>query len=206
MDESLKDKIIELADIARTCPDNLQEKCFELLLSDFLNSRYKDAQPLPPDEPNAIPDDSENNNDDGSSNSGRELKESDVHLKVKKFLPKYELEFAALNDLFYIEDNHVCQLGEALKSTKASEVQIHIALLQSLQNAIDSGDFRFNGEDVRKECGVRKCYDQTNFTANFKNNAKLFERFEKYNRMSPLISLSEQGKSELAKLIKSMQA
>jgi hypothetical protein len=37
----LKKVVAEFADIAKTCPENLQQKCFELLLSDYLEFIYK---------------------------------------------------------------------------------------------------------------------------------------------------------------------
>lgn len=39
MADDLKTRVLELAEIAKACPDNLQEKCFELLLQDLLRSQ-----------------------------------------------------------------------------------------------------------------------------------------------------------------------
>ena len=92
-----------------------------------------------------------------------------------------------------------------LKTTKASESQIRIALLHSLLKGLHTGDFEFNGESVREEAQVRKCYDQANFAAVFKNNKELFEGFAKYSKTSPIIRLNADGKSKLAEVIKDLQ-
>jgi hypothetical protein len=59
-------------------------------------------------------------------------------------------------------------------------------------------------ESAREEASTRKCYDKNNWSANYSNNATLFD-FEKYSRQVKVITLSEQGKTELAKIIKELQ-
>ena len=44
--------------------------------------------------------------------------------------------------------------------------QIRISLLHSLYNAIKTGEFQANIENVREECRDRKCYNGANFAAN----------------------------------------
>ena len=72
-------------------------------------------------------------------------------------------------------------------------------------NGMHSGEFEFNGEEVREECQLRKCYDAANFTATFKNRKEFFEDFTKYNKKSPIIYLSSEGKLELAEVIRQLQ-
>jgi hypothetical protein len=50
MADDLKERVPELAAIAKECPENLQTKCFELLLEDLLASRAGrvPAKPAPP--------------------------------------------------------------------------------------------------------------------------------------------------------------
>ena len=86
-----------------------------------------------------------------------------------------------------------------------AECQIRVALLQSLKNALSSGEFEFDGEAVRAEVEMRKCYDPTNFTAHFKNNKSLFEGFDKYDKKSPKVKLSSEGRVALAAAIKQLQ-
>ena len=59
-------------------------------------------------------------------------------------------------------------------------------------------------EAVRTECRDRKTLDSTNFAANYKNNASLFD-FEKFDRETKALRLAEDGRKELAQLIKELQ-
>ena len=120
-------------------------------------------------------------------------------------MEKQELSLGDLNELFYKEGGQIKPLFEDLKTTKASESQIRLGLLSALRGAIQNGEFEFNGEDVRQQCELRKTYDSTNFKANFRNNKRLFDKFENYDKENPTIRLSEDGRAELAKLIKELQ-
>jgi hypothetical protein len=46
-----------------------------------------------------------------------------------------------------------------------------------------------------------KCYDRSNFTTKFKNSAGYFDGFDKYDKASPIVRLSEDGRAALANLI-----
>ena len=72
-------------------------------------------------------------------------------------------------------------------------------------NGMHTGDFEANGESVREEAQVRKCYDAPNFTTHFKNSKELFEGFSKYSKASPMLKLSAAGKAKLAEVIKELQ-
>ncbi|MGA2171751.1 MAG: hypothetical protein ABSG82_01890 [Sedimentisphaerales bacterium] len=207
MSEKLKQKIMEIVAIAKDCPENLQEKCFELLLADYL-------QQLRPKEPSAgeegkhpkLTGDKEKKEGENTPTPQQEdITETDLHVKARQFLKKSGLTVKDINQLFYKEEGNFKPLYDDLKTTKASESQVRIALLHSLLHGMHAGDFEFNGESVRAEMQVRKCYDLTNFAANFRNSKELFEGFSKYNKTCPTIKLSTEGKAKLAEVIKEMQ-
>jgi len=191
-------KVREFVEIAKLCPDNLQEKCFEVLLSKHLDQ----IQGKPVDD-SAIGD--QGGEDGAREVSQEDLSGSNLHVKAKRFLKNNKLAIEHINQIFYKEGDRILPLYDDLRSTKASECQIRIGLLIALKNAIQNGNFQFSGEVVREECGIRKCYDQNNFAANFKNNTELFEGFEKYKKQLPIIQLSSEGKAKLAELIKELQ-
>ena len=58
-------------------------------------------------------------------------------------------------------------------------------------------------EAAREEANTRKCYDMNNWSNNYTNNAELFD-FERYSRKVQTITLSNEGKKELANLVKEM--
>jgi hypothetical protein len=194
----LKDKVLEIASIAKGCPENLQEKCFELLLKDFL-----EKQSSPP--PAALEEQVVVDSQKGAEAQQEDLSEKDLHLKTRKFLQSNKLRMDHINQIFYKEGDKILPLYDDLKTTKASESQLRIAMLQALKNGMHSGEFEFNGEEVREECQLRKCYDAPNFAANFKNNKDYFEDFTKYKKKSPVIRLSTEGKSALAVVIGELQ-
>lgn len=200
----LKAQIAEFAAIAKGCPDNLQEKCFELLLAHYLDRRPLAGEPAPrPEERAPAPDAETPARESPSLPRGQEdIARSDIHLKAMKFLERYALTIEDVNQVFYKEGDQILPLYEDLKTTKTSECQLRIALMLAFRSALNTGDFVFNGEAVRAECQTRKCYDAPNFAAHFRRNAELFDGFEKYESSAPQVRLSEHGRKALAELIK----
>src|SRR5581483_2030334 len=207
--EDLRSQVLELAKIAEECPEPLRLKCFELLLSDYLENRRKLSESKTdestvdaasdrhePDPSAATPPAAEGNEEIGNS---------DLHVKARRFLERYGVTMEQLNNFFYKESGQIRPLFEDLRTTRTAESQIRIALLQALQNGITSGEFQFDGERVREECQLRKCYDRGNFSANFKNNAQLFDGFDKYEKQASTIRLSDEGRKELAQVMKELQ-
>ena len=208
MNEKLNKKVAEIAAIAKKCPENLQEKCFELLLKDFLDTQKSaEARKKPPPAPHVEEPtmDLNKNDSDKSTPKQEEFSEKDLHVKAKRLLNTHGLSVAHINQLFYKEGDKILPLFDDLRTMKASESQLRIAMLQALQNGISSGDFEFDGEEVRQEAQVRKCYDAINFATNFKNNKELFENFKSYKKTSPKIHLSTAGKSVLVEVIQNLQ-
>jgi hypothetical protein len=207
MSEKLKQKIMEFVALAKDCPENLQEKCFELLLADHLQQLRPKASGDAEDRKGKKTAGDEDKKEDGDKKTPRQedIAETDLHVKARQFLKKSGLTVEHINQLFYKEEGNFLPLYDDLKTTKASESQIRIALLHSLLKGLHTGEFEFNAESVRDEAQVRKCYDKANFAAHFKNNKELFEGFTKYNKTSPTIRLSGDGKARLAEVVKDLQ-
>ena len=209
----MKEKILELAEIAKACPENLQTICFELLLKDYLSSRESKQGAKPSDsgspEPAAITSDTstEVREPVALEDLGRgqdDLSDSDLHVKTRRFLEKYDLKLSQLNNLFYKENGHILPLYDDLKTTRVAESQMRVALLLALRHALDTGDFECTVQAVRDDCEARKCYDVNNWGNNFKNNGTLFD-FGTFNKSITTLRLSERGKKELADLISELQ-
>lgn len=201
MNNELKEKVLSFVEIAKECPENLQEICFELLLSNYLNS----SSDTPPESDKKSKDGNGDNPPELDPPAQNDILESDLHVKAKQFLKKSGLTIDNINQILYRENDEFLPLFDDLKTIKSSESQIRICLIHSLINGIKTGDFEFNGEEVRNETQIRKCYDMANFSTNFKNNKDLFENFEKYYKKFPNMKLSSKGKDELAKTIKELQ-
>jgi len=204
--KGLKEKILEFASIAKACPENLQEKCFELLLSNFLTEQNPEPKHKREKPSGEVEQEKPKDNGEKATESKQEdIQERDVHVKVKALMKKEGITIEQINNIFYKENGELKPLYDDLKTTKAAESQIRISLLTALRNAIQNGDFQFNGEDVRKETQVRKCFDATNFAVNFKNKKSLFDNLEKYDKNKPLVNLSSDGKTRLSEIIKELQ-
>jgi hypothetical protein len=206
--KKLKERVLELASIAKECPENLQQICFEVLLKHELLPKGAPPPNVPPKPPEvAEPERSKQEPKsvvESAANSQDDLSSADLHLKVRRFLEKGDLSVDHLNQLFYKEGDAILPLYDDLKTVRTSESQIRITILQCLLNAIRTGDFQTTVEAAREEATTRKCYDKNNWGNNYSNNAALFD-FDKYTRNVKTITLSDQGKTELANVIKELQ-
>jgi hypothetical protein len=114
----VKENILEIAEIAKACPENLQTICFELLLKDYLSSRAPEregksdsAEPAKrTSEPNTeVP---EPATTEGLGKGQDDLSEGDLHVKARHFLKKYDLRLSQLNNLFYkLESTEFAPIG-----------------------------------------------------------------------------------------------
>lgn len=209
--EDLKKELKKIVDITKECPENLQQSCFGILLRDFLESRKRDegkGKELPdtaakkPKE--TSPEHKVTATTEVANGQGSDITPSELHVKARKFMEKYSISIEQLNQIYYKEGDKILPLFDDLKTTRTSESQIRVALLIALVNALSSGEFDANVEEVRAECQTRKCYDMNNWSNNFRNNASLFD-FGKYKKGLKAVRLSETGKKELAVLIKELQ-
>ena len=201
MSKDLLAKVREFVGIAKECPQHLQEKCFEVLLADYLSSSRPPYAATKP--PAATADEAPKEKPPAPEQA--DIQETGLHIKARKFLAKYSVSVGDLNQILYREGDQFLPLYEDLKTTRAAESQIRVGLLHALVSGLQTGEFQFDGEEVRKECQQRKCYDAANFTANFKNNASLFDGFSRYAAKSPTIRLSHNGRQELAELIRELR-
>lgn len=199
----IKEKIKELAEIAASVPENLQAICFEILLRDHLASIANERRP-PKTVPSETSEASMSVPSEEQENAQVDIASSDLHVKAKKFLEKYSVSLSEINNLFYKEGQEISPLYEDLKTTRMAEAQIRVTLLQTLRNALASGEFTADVEAIRAECRDRKSYDAPNFTANFRNNNSLFD-FDTYSKETTSVRLSEDGRKELSQLIKELQ-
>ncbi len=199
--EKIEAEIKKVLEIVKLCPANLQEKCFEILLTSIISNQEKSKSPTKdlPQKPNESKIDNSKAVDDEHGNQ-QEIKLADLHLKAKKLLDQ-GVTLDEINNIFYKEGGEYKPVFDDLKSSKMSESQIKLALLESLRNAIQTGEFKFNTEFIRQQCDAYKCFDSANFASNFKKQKGLFN--EEY-KMGIYISLSSEGKKELIKIIKQL--
>lgn len=199
--EQMKKDIKEIAAIAEGVPEAFRDHTYEVLLTEYLKGlappRGNALSPPPPDaEASGASEELPGTADQ------EDIVMADLHAKTKKFLGENDLSLAHVNELFYKEGEEILPLYEDLGTTQLSESQLRIALLQAFRNALGTGDYVFNVEQVRTEAQERKAYDSANFSSNLKAHAKNFDGFSKYDKKKPDVRLSVEGKKRLAALVK----
>lgn len=206
--EELKKKIGEFCTLAKECPETLQSICFEVLLKDYLDRIQIKGKPKYDEKDKPEPHKKQPLNVDEEEKepikAQDDIQVSDLHVKAKRFLDKYSLTINNLNEVLYKEGDDFLPLFDDLGSTKASECQIRLTLLDALVSAIKTGDFKADVKIVRQKCQDYKCYDPNNFGRNYTNNKDLFD-FEKYDKNAKFINLSESGKQSLSQLIQKLK-
>jgi hypothetical protein len=208
--QSLKEEIKEIIEIVDQCPEELQQKCFELLLNNYLVSIGKSTSgadsktaPIKIDDASINMTKTENIPPNGEIVPVEEITIKDFHVKMQRFLQTNNISTKEINNLYYKENSQLMPLYESLNSTNMSECQIRLALLSAFENAFGdgNGDMSFNCEEIRSRCQTMKCYNSANFSTYFKANINLWENWpEKYDKNAEIF-LSVEGKKELAKVI-----
>lgn len=210
MYQKLKNEIKDIIEITKQCPEGLQEKCFELLLENFLisNKPQKAESVLPVakcDSPTTI--DAALSEDEGiaehPTDAETEIMLKDFHVKIQRFLSANGISIDNINYLYYKEDGKLMPLYETLNSTNMSECQVRLALLTAFENSFtdSNGEMIFSCDVVRARCNAMKCYNASNFSSYFKNNALFWENWPDKPSKTSKVALSAEGKKELAKVL-----
>ena len=179
-------KIVELAN---SVPSEYRQKCFELLLINALQMTH----PLTINTPAVKPPDTE------LPVTPKVQHPFIMPIDVRAFLSQYGLDESVLWKFFIREGDEIRPIYQ-LKVTKKATAQIQHALMLILENAIIKGQFQVEIEVLRTRCIDHKCYDAPNFTKNIKDNANLF----KSTANDQPLTLSPDGKSELAELLEQL--
>jgi hypothetical protein len=182
------EELQEIVDLANSVPEEYRQKCFELLLSNMLYQK----------QPTTI------GGQKGFVGAGTPALQQDqvpfiLPIDVRAFLSQYGLAESVIWK-FFIKDGEEIRPIYQLKETRKAKTQIQHALMLSLENAITKGQFQVETEILRAHCVDQKCYDSSNFAANIQNNAKLFKSVAS----DQPLSLSPDGKSELAELLEQL--
>lgn len=91
MPDTLKQKVLEFVSIAKECPEPLQVKCFELLLSDYLaHQRTKPGEKeKKAAEVKATASEEQAGEKEAKKTAQQEdIQETDLHVKARQFLKK----------------------------------------------------------------------------------------------------------------------
>lgn len=187
---NLKDKIKEIADIAESVPDRFKEKCFELLLNNFLSSISLVTPPkkitkdiVPPSTKIQFP----------------------ITTQLRLFMKKTEVTEDELKSILLFANGDIHFVKEP-EPENVIDGQMQWAMLLALKNCIINDSLSIDPEDVRSICQEKGYYDSANFAANFKKEkySKLFKGPMKPHGDPQ--ALTNEGYTELANVIRSLTA
>lgn len=183
-------EIKEIVEIAKTCPANLQEKCFEILLNHSLGHTKKTSQNT----------ESENTVKKQNEDAGIP---PEITKRIKTFAGQFGLAEGSISKLFLADEtgNVSIEVTE-LKAKKTSQQQRRLALLIGVRHQFMEGSFDVPSDELREMCVTYGAYDAANFAVNLKNSKEIFAGFKAgaKNKLSPA------GKSEAANLIKELSS
>lgn len=186
--EKIRQNIQAIVEISNNVPDPFKEKCFELLLTSLIT----ESELIDKEQSDVI------NNKDKKDSNGARLPTPAV---VKVFMQRNKITEEELSAVLFHENGEIYFVKEPNTKT-ISQGQIEWALLLALKKAFVANEFTVDPEDVRSICQEKGYYSQTNFAANFKNNAKLFKNPMKSQGEPQL--LTPEGQASLAALIKTL--
>lgn len=190
--DDLAKEIKEIVELVKICPQNLQEKCFEILLSHALSQKEVNR-------PVVIMD---------KDMSGKNLPISinqnvpaEIQKRLKTFAGQHQLTEDEIRKLFNLDDaGNVSIEATDLKSKKVAQQQRRLALLIGVKHQLADGNFDVPKDELREACVTYGAYDAANFVQNLKNMKEIFAGFKPTatNKLSPL------GKKQAAELIKEL--
>lgn len=172
--------IKDILSVVKELPDKFQEKCFEILLTTYLQGSLPQAGPVGKAEIAKI----------------EAVTKFVVPIDVRALFSQYGMPEESIQKLFLVHGGDIRPIF-TIKTTKKSKAQIQVSLMTALENALRGGKFEFDMEEVRKRCDEYKSYDSANYKSNFKNNSKLFKSLSDEEH----VELSPDGKALLAETI-----
>lgn len=191
--EELKKEIKEILELVKVCPQNLQEKCFEVLLNYALSVKGGHSTPTPSKVPTAdIPD------------ANIQEVPPEVKKRIRAFAGSHQLSEAEIYKVFNVEETgNVSIEATDLKAKKISQQQRRLALLIGVKHQFTEGSFDIPKDELREACVTYSAYDAANFVQNLKNMKEIFAGFKPN---ATTYKLSPMGKSQAASLIKELSA
>jgi len=181
--KQLEKEIEEIVKICESIPEIYRVKCFEYLLNNLIFSKAKqDLVEKPTDK-------------------SKPISKFQLPIDVRALFSQYSIDDAVIPKLFFIEGDEIRPIYN-IKTITKSKAQIEVSLLIALENTLidPNKKFEFSADDVRQRCIDLKLYDLPNFAKHFKKNKKYFKSLDDLEH----ISISPDGKAELAEIINKM--
>ena len=151
----LGSQLEQINDIVAKVPEKFQERCFEMLLQAALNETGRSG-----------------GNSAGSGATSQSHGNGSVNGNfspdLQRFIKKYNVPEEKIGELISKDGNdiHFIRLPD---SSKKATAQADYSLLIALGNALKNGVLQVSSDEVRAVVKAQNCYDEANFSSNFKN-------------------------------------
>jgi hypothetical protein len=184
-------EIKEIVEIIKSCPQNLQEKCFEILLTNALSQTKKQV--------------TQNNTPEVTQKTASidNNVPTEISKRIKTFAGQFGLSETDVSRVFLADESGNVSIEVTdLKAKKTSQQQRRLALLIGARHQFMEGSFDVPNDELREMSVTYGAYDAANFAVNIKNFKKIFAGFKSgaKNKLSPV------GKKEAADLIKELSS
>ena len=140
MDAALKTEIQEIVELVKTVPEPLQLRAFEILLQDAVDRLAGKKTARREDTTKDDEHDKDDTKDKNKDKKSEGLDPNTLPMRVKAFMKRTKVTSPQIEKFFHIEGKQYEPIW-TVKVTKFSKAQVQIALLQSLQRALTSGEF-----------------------------------------------------------------
>ncbi|MDR4477252.1 MAG: hypothetical protein R3B11_14780 [Nitrospira sp.] len=191
--EGALDRILELV---TKCPKDLQEKCFELLLSGYVQLEVGSAKsPVPASQ-------SQLDQQKKQQDPLPELHIPDAVLpRFKNTAKRLGVAIEKLESIFDFSVDPFALHAISLPGKNNAEKARHVALLAAARSYLAAGSWSGDWQEVKSLCVDHNCYDARNHAVNLKKGAStLFKSVEP----GKAIELSSGGIQEAEKLLKKL--
>lgn len=148
----ITDIIPMIQEVALSCNEPFQEKCFELLLSNALGISNHPTEIATLQRP---------------KEKQSDLRSSPYDLKYHNFLADNNLSHEMIENLIDLESGKI-YVTKKLGNIKSYGQRI-VACLIALRYAAIEGEFKIPRDELRQQCESLSLYDGSNFSKNMKN-------------------------------------
>lgn len=179
-----KEELKEIVELSNLVPDKFQVKCFELILSNKLK----------------LADNQQFEKKTSKADTPEDLASGDFKLPVtlSAFISQYKLNSQNVLNLFHIDKERIVPIYNLTAKNK-KQAQTQLALLLSLESALNTGKFSFDLKLLRSKCEENMVYDSANFKRYLKQNGTYYKNIDDEE-----VFLTPEGKTALVDLLETL--
>lgn len=178
MFEIVKQHLKDIIEIADTCPEKYQVKCFEILLDSL--ARGTAAVPAIQAAPSPAT-------------------VTEITKTASSFFSRNSINQEQWTRVFHIDGNEYNIIVQDLKEKTVSSRQIKLALLLGVKSLFETGTASISKDELINMCKQYATYDPSNFAAHMKKQKNLFLR-----KGSRGWELTRPGQEKAAEVIKEL--